>query len=201
MKKFLALITTTVLFITSVACMTGCSANPSKKEIIAARENAITYAAKAYQTVSEQDWFDDYTFVGVHCDGYERYKEPVEEYPSTMQYVDILTGEETEIETTAVTEKSFMFEFYFIDQDNEYYRCDVVYVGASRMISVETGEVVSDTGSLAEVDEIWQLEQGYFERVLGDVFQNGYSVSSDGNVDFMITADEIESAMANGENT
>lgn len=188
MKKFLALITTTVLLLIAVMFLAGCDKKPLQKEIDGARLNAVNYASMAYEAILEEEWSDDYTLFEVWFPAYnyESCKEPIKEYASEMEYDGV------SVATNVVEYQDFHLTVYLKNQENELFECEVILLRGSIVTSAETGEILWEMGDHNSVSEPLIIQdQSSLDESFSELRQNGYRVNSDGDVDFMIEADEI----------
>lgn len=188
MKKFLSLITTIALLLVSVISLTACDNTPSQKEIDAVRLNAINYASLAYETILEEEWSSDYTLIEVWIPdfNYKSCKEPVKEYTSETEYDGV------SVATNVVEYQDCHLTVYLENQANELFECDVILLEGQIVRSTETGEILWEVGDFNSASEPHIIEDlSFHDEYFAELRQNGYRVFSDGNVDFMIAADEI----------
>lgn len=188
MKKLLSLIITIVLLSTVI---TGCDKTPSKKEIDDARLVAINYASIAYKAITEEEWFDDYTLIGVYIGDYNyaSCKEPVKKYNSFMRI-----DENKKVTIDDVKESDWDFIFFFTNKENKIIACDVYILGSYTATIAETGEVITDSKRNILVSKPHIVEgsdQNWIDENYADVRQNGYKVYSEDAVCFFVEANEI----------
>lgn len=190
LKKLLSLFLAIVLL---SVIITGCDKMPSQKEIQAARLNAISYAATAYDAVSEEEWFDDYTLIGIYIGGnnYASCKEPVKKYTSVLRIDEVTT-----VTLDNVKEADCDFIFFFADKGNKSITCDVdVYLlGRHTATSAETGEIIKDSQQYINVFAphiVDDSDENWIDEYYAEVRQNGYRVYSEDDICFFIEANEI----------
>lgn len=188
MKKLISLFIFIVLLSTII---TGCAKTPSQKEIDAARLTAISYASTAFEAVLEEEWFDDYTLIGVYIGGYDyaACKEPIKEYTSALSVDGTTTGT-----VDNIREADWDFIFFLKNQKNEIANCDVFLMGGYTATSTETGEIVMNSQRDVKVSEPHIADgsdQSWFDEYYAEVRRKGYKVYAEDDVCFFIEANEI----------